>query len=182
MESRSVSEALAAADATRAAEETPGADDRDRAADAAVAELEEVAELEDDVVSANDEEEPEAPIATKTELREFLAGEAGDDVVEGLDKSSGSLPVDDLEVDLDEASAGDGTFEALVDDGLEPEPDLPQAAAPTFQDLRELLTSAEFAASVPAPPELGPWTTWGERRVPAVLLEMMRRGIIREWR
>jgi hypothetical protein len=51
-----------------------------------------------------------------------------------------------------------------------------------MRDLRELLLSEEFAASVPPPPELGPWTTWGERRVPAVLLEMVRRGIIKDWR
>jgi hypothetical protein len=135
-----------------------------------VAELEEVAELEDDVVSANDEEEPEAPIATKTELREFLAGEAGDDVVPDVDPAP--EPLEQPEAPQGEESP----VETL--EGLEPSP----TPAPTFQDLRELLTSAEFAASVPAPPELGPWTIWGERRVPAVLLEMVRRGIIKDWR
>jgi hypothetical protein len=52
---------------------------------------------------------------------------------------------------------------------------------PTFADLRALLTSAEFAASIPAPPDLGPNIPFGERQIPLALYELRRRGFLKDW-
>jgi hypothetical protein len=53
--------------------------------------------------------------------------------------------------------------------------------APSMGDLRALLTDPEWRASVPGPPDLGPLVPFGERMIPAALLEMRKRGYIKDW-
>lgn len=110
-------------------------------------------------------DDPEAPVATLDELRAFFAG--AEDPAEEEPTVTPEQAEPWAKTPANTASPDMGA--------------VPEQHAPTFADLRALLLSPEFQASVPAPPDLGPNVRFGAREIPLALLELYRRGYLKDW-
>jgi hypothetical protein len=178
MQPRSIGEALARADREREERKDEGHQ----------------AEEEETVAANDDYEEPEVPLGSHSDLRMFLAKQERP----AEESPEVEPPVEPVDYDLPEGSRHAvprrschrglrapaplkhvdrvrvADPEVVTEEQGEPLP-------PTFADLRALLTSAEFAASIPAPPDLGPNIPFGERQIPLALYELRRRGFLKDW-
>jgi hypothetical protein len=136
----------------------------------------------------------EPPAVSQDDLRAFLAGEGGQHPE--MHPSDGAVAEKSLQNEgfeqehpsrLVHPEMHSESHEPTVEGtGYDPaseqsEPPLRADHAPTMHDLRALLTDPEWRASIPAPPDLGPLIPYGERMIPAALIEMQRRGYIKGW-